>query len=491
MIRIHVTRLAKIVLLALLAVILVGTLRTIGLRTRQPAPGTPAAITVDPRAAAERLAGAIRFPTISWGDASKRDSNAFLGLHAYLAEQFPAVARSLSRETIATYSLLYTWPGRRGDLPPVILLAHLDVVPADLSGRQWTQPPFGGAVADGSVWGRGAIDDKSGVLGLLEAVEALVAAGFTPERTVYLAFGHNEEDGGDASGAAAIAQHLAGRGIHDAWLLDEGGLILDGVPGVTRPVAFVGITEKVPVNIELRVEAAGGHASMPPAETAVGILGRALDRLEQRPMPARLDGAVRETFMTLAPEMTLPMRVLFANLWLTRPVILRRLAAQPRTNATFRTTMAPTMLEASPKANVLAVAARAVVNVRLLPGDTVDTVTRHMRSAIDDGRVTIAVLTGEAGNAPPISPTQTGEFARLGSAIRSVYPNALVAPLLTIGATDSRFYTSIAPLTYRLLPIHFADALEVMHGVDERVPIDAYANAIRTYATIIKEMAAR
>jgi carboxypeptidase PM20D1 len=484
-----VKRLAKIVLIALVAVIGVGTLRTLGLRSRQPTPGTPAAIALDPAAAAERLAGAIRFPTVSWGDATKRDTNAFLGLHAYLAGQFPKVARVLTRETIATYSLLYTWAGRRGDLPPVILLAHLDVVPADTSGRPWTQPPFSGAIAGGSVWGRGTLDDKSGVLGLLEAVEALLAAGFTPERTVYLAFGHNEEDGGDASGAAAIAQHLAGRGIHDAWLLDEGGVILEGVPGVRQPVAFVGITEKVPVNFELRVEAPGGHASMPPAETAVGILGRALDRLEHRPMPARFDGTVLEMFRTLAPEMTLPMRALFANLWLTRPLIVRRLAGEPRSNASLRTTMAPTMLDASPKANVLATSARAIVNVRMLPGDTLEAVTRHMQSAIDDERVKLTVLAGEAGAAPPVSPTESGEFARLGSAIRSVYPDVLVAPLLTVGATDARFYTGIAPRSYRFLPVHFPGILDVIHGVDERVPIDAYANAVRAYATLIKEMA--
>jgi carboxypeptidase PM20D1 len=327
------------------------------------------------------------------------------------------------------------------------------------------------------------------VLGLLEAAEALIAAGFTPERTVYLAFGHNEEDGGDASGAAATAQLLAARGTHDALLLDEGGVILDRVPGVTRPVAFVGITEKAPVNVELRVEAPGGHASIPPAETAVGILGRAIDRLEQRPMPARFAGVARETFTTLAPEMALPMRVLFANLWLTRPLIVRRFAAEPRTNAILRTTIAPTMLEASPKANVLATSARAILNVRLLPGDTIEAVTRHMRSTIADDRVTVTVHAGGAGTAPPISPTDTGEFARLGSAVRSVYPDVLVAPLLTVGATDSRFYTAIAPRTFRFLPVHFADALDVIHGVDERIPIDAYANAIRTYATIIKELA--
>ncbi|HYN09180.1 MAG TPA: M20 family peptidase [Vicinamibacterales bacterium] len=484
-------RVAKVVLLALAAVFAVGTIRMFRLQSRQPAPSAPASITIDLAAAATRLSGALQFPTISWGDAARRDGDAFLGLHTYLQDKFPAVGRVLTREAIATYSLLYTWPGRRGDLPPVILVAHLDVVPAETSGRAWTQPPFSGAIADGKVWGRGAIDDKSGVLGLLESVEALIGAGFTPERTIYLAFGHNEEDGGDASGAAAIARHLAGRGVHDAFLLDEGGVIFDRVPGVRQPVAFVGITEKDPVTFELRVTAPGGHASMPPTHTAVGILGRALDRLEQRPMPSRLDGAARETFMTLAPEMTPPMRAVFANLWLTRPAVLRRFAQTPETNATIRTTMAPTMLEASPKANVLATAARAIVNVRLLPGDRVPDAQRHMRAAIDDPRVEIVVLAGGGGDPPPISSATSADFARLGGAIRSVYPEVLVAPFLTVAATDSRHYVRIAPHIYRFLPIHFDGAFEAVHGVDEHVTIDAYEKAIRVYATIIKEMAGR
>ena len=392
----------------------------------------------------------------------------------------------LTREVISTYSLLYTWPGRRPDLPPAIFAAHLDVVPVEAEGA-WKHPSFSGAVADGSVWGRGAIDDKSGVLGLLEAVEALIASGFAPERTLYLAFGHDEEDGG-ADGAATIAQHLAAKGVKDAVLLDEGGVIYDRVPGVRKPVAFIGITEKAPVTFDLRVNAAGGHASMPPAQTAAGVLGRALDRLEQRPMASRLDGAPLETFMTLAPEMTLPMRVVFANLWLTRPVVLRHLGASPETNATIRTTMATTMLQASQKANVLPTSAHATVNVRLLPNDTVETVTRHMRAAIDDNRVVISVVSGGTGP-PPISPTTTGEFARIGAAIRAVYPDVLVAPFLTVGATDSRHYVQIAPRHYRFLPIHFDGAVEHIHGVDEHVRIDAYANAIRIYATVMRNLA--
>jgi carboxypeptidase PM20D1 len=487
----HVKRLALVFLVVLLGILGIAAIRTLGVRSRQPPPGTPATIEIDARAAADRLAGAIRFPTVSWGDATRRDTAAFLALHDYLVSQFPGVSRDTSREVIATYSLLYTWPGRRSDLPPLILAAHLDVVPAETTGRSWQHPPFSGAITADSIWGRGAIDDKSGVMGILEAVEALIASGFTPERTVYLAFGHNEEGDDDASGAGAIAAHLGRLGVHDAWLLDEGGLIYDRVVGVPRPVALVGIAEKNPLIFELRVSAAGGHASMPPRESAVGILGRALDRLEHHPMRARLDGAAREMFTTLTPEMSLPMRAVFANLWLTKPVVLWRMGEKPEVNPAIRTTVAPTMLEASPKANVLATSARAVLNVRLLPGDSPEAVAAHMRSAIADDRVEVLAVAGAGAPSVPISPTGTAEFARLQSAIRAVYPDVVVSPYLTMAATDSRFYIRVAPNIYRFLPVSLAGALEAVHGVDEHVRIDAYEKGIRIYATIIKELAGK
>ena len=484
-------RLAQIVLIAVVAIVSIVAIRTLRLHSAQPLPGTPATIEIDARVAADRLAGAIRFPTISWGDATKRDPAAFLGLHQYLLTQFPGVSREMSRDTIAAYSLLYTWPGRRPNLPPVILAAHLDVVPAETPGRSWQHSPFSGAIADDSIWGRGAIDDKSGVLGILEAVGALIASGFTPERTVYLAFGHNEEGDDDASGAAAIAAHLGGLGVHDAWLLDEGGLIYDHVIGVPRPVALVGITEKNPVIVELRVTAAGGHASMPPAESAVGILGRALDRLEHHPMPARLDGAAREMFTTLTPDMSMPLRAVFANLWLTKPIVLWRMGRTPETSAAVRTTIAPTMLEGSPKVNVLATSARAILNVRLLPNDSAEAVAAHMRGAIADDRVEVVAVAGGAAPPVPISPTGTAEFVRLQSAIRAIYPEVVVSPFLTMAATDSRHYVRIAPNIYRFLPIRLSGELELVHGVDERVRIDAYEKAIRIYATIIRELAGK
>ncbi len=375
-------------------------------------------------------------------------------------------------------------------MPPVILLAHLDVVPVEPgTGSAWTHPPFAGVVADGSVWGRGAIDDKAGVLGLLEAAEALLAGGFQPTRTVLLAFGHNEEGGGDPSGAAAIASLLASRGVHDAWLLDEGGMIYRHTPGVSQPVAFIGVTEKTAIDVELVAHAAGGHASMPPGDTAVGILAGALDRVARHPMPARLQGPTLAMFEMLAPHMPLLMRGAFANLWLTRPIVLRRLASQPETNATIRTTIAPTMLSASPKDNVLAAEARAVLNVRLLPPDTAAAVEAHLHGVIGDDRVTVDA---RGGGAPPnavVSPTRTPVFTTLAGIVRGVYPEVLVAPFVTIGATDAREYRGVAPAAYRFLPIDQDGAVEQIHGTNEHVGIDAYARAIRVYATVIERIA--
>lgn len=484
---------AIVVVLALVAIV-----RALLLSSPQVAPGTPSSIAVDIDAAAQRLATGLSIPTVSWGDVSRRDTAAFDALHRHLTESFPRVAASLKRETLATYSLLYTWVGTRGDLPPLVFLAHLDVVPAvadadandatDSSSR-WTHPPFAGAIASGKIWGRGAIDDKSSLFGILEAVEALLTSGFKPERTIYLAFSHNEEGGGDESGARQIAQTLASRGVHDAWLLDEGGLIYDRVPGARKPVALVGITEKAVLGLELHARATGGHASMPPRETAVGILARAIDRIEQHPMPPRLDGAALAMFTTLTPDLSFPMRIAFANLWLLRPVIVWKMTRDVSSNAVVRTTIAPTMLEGSPKINVLATDARALFNVRLLPGDTAEDVRQHVTKTVDDDRVTVTVAGGTNAASPPLSPVSTPEFARLQRAIRAVYPDVLVAPYLTMAATDAREYRDVAPNAYRFLPVQQDGALESIHGVDEHITLEAYRKAIVTYATLMMELA--
>jgi carboxypeptidase PM20D1 len=369
----------------------------------------------------------------------------------------------------------------------VILMAHLDVVPAaDDTLAQWTHPPFDGVVAEGSIWGRGSLDDKNAAIGLLEAVESLINAGFVPERTIYLAFGHNEEGMDDHSGAAALAERLKTRGVANATLLDEGGWIYEKVPGVRQHVALVGIAEKGFASIELTVNGDGGHSSMPPQETLVGILAKAITRAESHQMPARLDGAMAAFFDTVAPEMSVGMKLLFANRWLTTPLLLRQLEQQPGTNAAIRTTTATTMVRGSARENVLASTASAVLNFRLLPGDTQASVIAHLRDVIADPRVAIAPYKGQGGHdATPLSRTDNADFAALSAAIRATYPDVVVAPYLTVGGTDARHYGDVATNLYRFVPLDQPGATELLHAPNEHIRVDAYLKMIQVYGAIV------
>jgi carboxypeptidase PM20D1 len=245
----------------------------------------------------------------------------------------------LRRETVGSHSLLYTWQGSDTSLNPILLIGHLDVVPVEASTeRDWLHDPFGGGIADGFIWGRGAIDNKSAVLGTLEAVEMLLAEGFQPARTVYLAYGHDEEVGG-AAGAGEIAALLKARGVELQMVLDEGGMIGNGIlSGISAPVALVGIAEKGFATIEVSTRVPGGHSSLPARQSAIGILSAAVARVEQSPMAARLEGPTRELFDRIGPQLPTMQRAIFANLWLTAPLVLRRLEASPTTNAMVRTT---------------------------------------------------------------------------------------------------------------------------------------------------------
>jgi carboxypeptidase PM20D1 len=353
---------------------------------------TPRQVAVEPapRAALDpglpgRLAAALRFRTVSYQDPARLDAGEFLGLHRHLADTFPRAHRALAREVVGDLSLLFTWMGHEAGLAPVLLLAHLDVVPVDPATEgEWTESPYAGAVTGGFVWGRGAMDDKLGVMGLLEAVELLVGEGFTPRRTVYLAFGHDEEVGG-GHGAVALAKLLAERRVAPEFALDEGLTVTEGiVPGVGRPLALIGIAEKGYQSLELAVPTEGGHSSRPPRETGIGILAAALHRLETHQAPAAIAGAVEKLVAFAGPETDFLHRLALANLWLFRPLVLGRLEDMPDTNALVRTTTAPTMLEGSIKENVLPVRPRAVVNFRIRPGETIASVTEHVRRTIDD-----------------------------------------------------------------------------------------------------------
>ena len=444
--------------------------------------------------AAERLAGAVRIPTISHGDSASFDAEAFQALHAHLQSAFPRVHAQLRREAIGTHSLLYSWEGTDPSLKPILLAGHLDVVPVEPGTEgKWRHDPFAGRIADGYVWGRGAIDNKSAVLGTLEAVEMLVEAGFRPARTVYLAYGHDEEVGG-TRGAREIAALLKRRGVRLEMVLDEGGVIGDGVmPGVAAPTALVGIAEKGFVSVELSTRAAGGHSSLPPRESAVGILSAAVARLEAHPMPARLEAPTRQLFTRIAPELPFAQRAVFANLWATRPLVLRTLErGGPTTNAMVRTTTAVTVFQAGSKDNVLPSQARAMVNFRILPGDSVAGVLAHVRRVVDDPRVAVKPAGRFSAEPSAVSGTASASFRTLERTIRSVTPEAVVTPYLVVVVTDARYYAALSESVYRFLPVPLTPRdLERMHGTDERISVRDYEGAIRFYRQLIVNAAGR
>jgi carboxypeptidase PM20D1 len=370
-------------------------------------------------------------------------------------------------------------------------MGHLDVVPVEPGSESgWQYPPFSGRITDGFIWGRGAIDNKSAVLGTLEAVEMLLTAGFRPARTVYLAFGHDEEVGG-TGGAQAISELLRQRGVQLEMVLDEGGVIGEGLfPGASSPLALIGIAEKGFVSLELSTRGDTGHSSLPPAQSTIGVLSTAITRLENNPMPARLEGATRQLFDEIGPGFPIIQRAMFANLWLTYPLITRKLQANPTTNAMIRTTAAPTILQAGTKDNVLASQARAVVNFRILPGDTVAEVERHVRQVIDDSRVDIKIAGRFSAEPSAISSTDSHSFRTLARSIRSVTPDAIVAPYLVVVATDSRYFANLTSNIFRFLPLRItAMDLKLMHGANERISVRNYESAIRTYRQILMELA--
>lgn len=448
----------------------------------------PVPVTVDEDAAAQHLAQAIRFRTISTQDKAGFDGEAFKAFHSFLESTFPSLHAALEHEVVSEYSLLYTWKGVNASLKPILLMAHQDVVPADAGTlNQWTHPPFDGVVADGYVWGRGTLDDKGSLMAILEAVEWLVRDGFKPERTVYLSFGHDEELGGSV-GAPKVAELLKSRGVMLESALDEGGMILDKVvPDVACPVAAIGVAEKGYLSLELTVEGAGGHSSTPPPHTTLGILAKAITRIENNPFPADMVFA-EPFFKSVGPYMPLHRRAIFANMWAFGPLVKRILAGVPEMNACIRTTSAATMANAGVKENILPSRATAVVNFRILTGDTVESVKTFARALINDERVTLTAL-GHPREPSPVSDRHSAAYARIERSLREVQggKEMVVTPYLTLGATDGRSFCGIADNVYRFLAIPGNEQdIKSMHGVNERIAVSGYRDLVRFYIQYLR-----
>lgn len=448
----------------------------------------------DANIAAEHLGEAIRFKTITVaaGDPRVGLEGPWLELQTWMEETYPAFHAAANKETIpGGYSLLFTWQGSDDSLDPLLLMAHQDVVPVNIGTEgDWDAPPFSGVIQDGYVYGRGAIDDKGSMVGLIEALDALARDGFQPKRTVLLMLGHDEEVSG--SGASAGVELLKSRGISPVMALDEGFMAIENNPLTGGTVAFVGVAEKGYVTYTLTVTAAGGHSSTPPRNSATVRLSRALVALDENQMSADMDyPLVSGLFKATGADMPFTQRMAFANQWLFGGYLKGVLSDTPAANAMIRTTTAPTMLTGSAKENVLAQRATAIINFRIHPKDTEEDILAHIKNVTKDIEG-LEVTVGRSGvrgtGASPVSPMDNLAFGVL-YAVAADSSQAPVAPGLVLGATDGRYATAITDSVYRFMPaVMSTEDLTGFHGTNERLTVENMGRLSKGYAQIILAM---
>ena len=436
------------------------------------------------KATLENFKNAIRIKTISFGDSIPLDTAQFYGFHRFLESTYPLVHEKLEREKVKDYSLLYKWEGKNTSTNPIVLMAHMDVVPVEPGTESlWSVDAFEGVVKNDTIWGRGTADDKMSLVSIMEAIEKLLSENFIPERTIYLAFGHDEEIGGN--GAIAIASLLESRNIKADLVLDEGGIItVDKIPGITQPVALVGTSEKGYMSLELAVELSGGHSSMPASETAIDILTNAIVRLRANPFEADFSQSTNDFIEYIGPEQPFLQKMVFANQWLFKSTIVGIYEQTPGGNAMVRTTIAPTVINAGVKDNVIPTLVKATINFRILPGDTQESVKDRVVSVIDDPRVKISKLS--FGNDPStVTPVDGFGFKLVEAAARKTFDQVIVAPFLMVGATDSRHFGKVSDQIIKFSPMN--DPIG-FHGIDERISVKGFQDGIWFYQQLIKSI---
>ncbi|MDR3509620.1 MAG: M20 family peptidase [Caulobacteraceae bacterium] len=442
-----------------------------------------ASIPIDNARAAEHLGQAVQFQTVSHQDPAENQPAEWEKLHQWLQATYPAAHGAMTRQIVASRTLIYTWPGSDPGLEPIILMAHQDVVPvAEGTEKAWRHPPFAGAVAEGAVWGRGSIDDKGSLVSLFEAADALAARGFKPRRTIYIVSGEDEEVSGH--GAEAAASWFKAHGIMAQFVLDEGMVTVADNPVTHGPAALIGVAEKGYATLRVTARSAGGHSSTPPKETGVVTLAKAVVAIADSPFPRHFDGPPAQMLQALAPHGPAAIRVFAANTWLFRPLLIMAFGSTPAGAAMLHTTIAPTMLQGSPKENVLPQAAMARINYRIDPHDTSADIMDRARTAV---RGLPVELTWEATprEASPIAST-TSDAWKLIAAAAAAGSQAPVAPALVIAGTDSRHMTGVAHDVYRYQPLVLSmNGTEMIHGTNEHMTLDNLARMTDFYARLI------
>ncbi len=432
--------------------------------------------------AINNLSKAIQFKTISHKKIEDFDFSEFSGFLEFLKESYPLVHRNLELKMINNYAPLFHWKSGSSKLP-LLFLAHYDVVPVNESS--WSVNPFSGEIKDGKVWGRGAIDDKNSIIGLMETTESLLAEGYQPTRDIYFAFGYDEETMG-AHGAKRIAEYMRENNMQFEVILDEGGIVTPGsMMGIARDIAVVGVAEKGQCNYQFTFTGQQGHSSAPPEHTAVGKMAAFIKDVEDHPMAMRLTEPVAETLINIGGHKRGIEKFLMTHVRTFFPIIKKTMAKGAQTNALIRTTVAFTMARGGTAANVLPDKASVTANVRVLPGDTPESVEDWFKSF--NHQFEMARLAAERPTA--VSKTNNGCYGLLKRCIENVFNQPVVTPYLMIGGTDSRNYQGLSDKIYRFMPCRLtSEELALMHADDEYISIDNFNKMIEFYTLFIKAM---
>ena len=475
-----------VALVMLVAVVLV---RALLFTSHHSVPIESASVAVDEAQITAHLVEAIRFRTISTGNPETQSYDAFPRFTEWVKQTYPQMQTTMELQMFGEHTMLYKWQGANPSLKPILLTSHYDVVPVvPGSENNWEHPPFSGDIADGYVWGRGALDDKSAVVVMLEAATKLIQEGFVPQRTIYFSFGHDEEVGGP-NGAANVVKHLKATGVQLAWTIDEGSFVSkDVVPGFNKPIASINVAEKGSVTLELIASSAGGHSSLPAAEVSVDILAQALVSLRKHPIPGDIEGVSAEMFDSIARQGSFAVKLFVANQWLFGDLMNRQLSKNSYTNALIRTTTAPTMLRAGIKSNVIPPTANATVNFRLHPRDTPESVVAHVVAAIDDARVEVRLQQeGMSTLASGVSSRESAGYKTIAKVAKMIFGDIIVVPGITVGGTDSKYYSQVADDSYRFqFMLVGQEDTAGFHGTNERVAISNLVKATQAYYLLMK-----